>query len=91
MTPDMSVWHGLSQKMVFKEFSAYFDCPTSTTTELTVAARFSGGEGIVLKLKPKYKKDTVMMLDVSHFSNYPDGMLPHSSCRFLVIELSGLL
>ena len=72
------VWHGLSQKMVFKTFGTlYFDSPTSTTTAVSVAQGFSGsdGKGVILKLKSKYKGDFgAVMLDVGPFSDFTDGM-----------------
>lgn len=75
MKPKDTVWHGLSQKMVFKEFSTYFDCPTSTTTQVQVAANFAeDGGGIVLKLKSRHADNPCIALDVSHFSAYQEGL-----------------
>ena len=69
------VWHGLSKKMVFENFATYyFDCPTSTTTNMSVAAaRFtSQGQGIILELQSKYKDHCAVLLDVSPFSRFPE-------------------
>ena len=76
MDPGVTVWHGLSEKMVFKGFSAYFDCPTSTTTEKIVAsATFAGdGRGIVLGLTSRQKESPYIALDVTPFSRFPGGL-----------------
>ena len=76
MDPNVTVWHGLSEKMVFKGFSAYFDCPTSTTTEKIVAsATFAGGGmGIVLGLKLRDTESPCIALDVTRFSRFPSGL-----------------
>ena len=69
------VWHGLSKKLVFASFAAYFDCPTSTTTQRNVAQTFSAssdGGGIILKLKSKFVSKCAFMLDVSTFSDFTD-------------------
>ena len=59
--------------MLFTDFATYFDCPTSTTTQKTVAQTFSGnGTGIILKLKSKYNQNCAFMLDVSLFSDFTD-------------------
>ena len=72
MTPKTVVWHGVSRKMKFESFAAYFECPTSTSTSKSVAQGFSGPDGMILKLKSKFKSSCSIMLDVSLFSNYPD-------------------
>ena len=72
MNSDTYVYHGLSHKMLFKDFSYYFAHPTSTTTEQSVAHTFSGHGGIILKLKSKYKRQQAFMLDVSKFSDFRD-------------------
>ena len=73
MSKDDVVWHGLSSKMLFGDFAAYFDCPTSTTTQRNVAQTFSGnGSGIILKLKSKHTVNCAYMLNVSLFSDFTD-------------------
>ena len=51
MTKSMTVFHGLNQKMKSEEFTAYFNQPISTTTDLVTAQQFSQGTGIILALK----------------------------------------
>ena len=63
---------GLSHKMLFTEFSTFFDTPTSTTASKAVAHTFSGSQGIILALKSKYKNDCPVMLNASLFSDYVD-------------------
>eukprot|EP01084_Bolivina_argentea_P302448 522035_1 len=73
MDPNQVVWHGVSSKMLFDNFAAYFDCPTSTTTQKSIAQAFSdNGNGIILKLKSKHNNNCAWMLDVSVFSDYTD-------------------
>lgn len=72
MTPSMVVWHGVSRKMRLKSFATYFECPTSTSTSRIVAGGFSGSNGVIFKLKSKFKNSCSVMLDVSTFSNYPE-------------------
>lgn len=56
----------------------YFDSPTSTTVDKRVAQAFTlQGEGIILQLKSKYNTNCATMLDVSRFSDYPEGMQIH--------------
>ena len=71
MTPKTVVWHGVSRRMKFESFATFFECPTSTSTEQEVAVKFSGSDGMILKLKSKFNRDCSTMLDVSTFSNYP--------------------
>ena len=71
MSPKTVVWHGVSHRMQFENFATFFECPTSTSTERLVAQGFSGSDGVILKLKSKYKNSCSVMLDVSAFSNYP--------------------
>ena len=76
LLPSTVVWHGLSQKMLFESFGCHFDCPTSTTTQQSVAQTFTGnGGGFILKLKSQYINNCATMLDVSTFSDFTDGML----------------
>eukprot|EP01083_Nonionella_stella_P318892 1167861_1 len=74
MEPNMRVFHGLSEVMMFERFTAYFHQPVSTTSEIDTALRFSRGTGIILEFRrggsnpsliPKY-------LDVSWMSIYPE-------------------
>eukprot|EP01084_Bolivina_argentea_P005745 10860_1 len=44
-------WHGLSLMMIINSFKPLFCAPISTTTEFSVAHRFSGGTGIVICLR----------------------------------------
>ena len=75
MDTNDTVWRGVSEKMFFTGFSAYFDCPTSTTTEMSVAAAtFAGhGRGIVLELASRQTDSPCRALDVTRFSRYPSG------------------
>ena len=43
---------GLSIKLCFTSFAPKFNAPFSTTVSVAVAARFSGSNGLILKLKP---------------------------------------
>ena len=72
MTPETVVWHGVKRRMTFESFASYFECPTSTSTSRVVARSFSGPDGMILKLKSKFKNSCSVMLDVSVFSNYPE-------------------
>ena len=76
MDPNVTVWHGLSEKMVFKGFSAYFDCPTSTTTEKIVAAATVAGDGrgMGVGLTSRQKESPYIALDVTPFSRFPGGL-----------------
>ena len=71
MSPKTVVWHGVSHRMLFENFATFFECPTSTSIERLVAQGFSGSDGVILKLKSKFKNSCSVMLDVSAFSNYP--------------------
>ena len=44
---------GLSHVMIFPQFQIRLCCPTSTTKEMEIAARFSGDEGIIVELATK--------------------------------------
>lgn len=70
MTPKTVVWHGVDHRMKFESFATYFESPTSTSMSQQVAQGFSGSNGMILKLKSKFKSSCSMMLDVSVFSNY---------------------
>ena len=72
MTRKEVVWHGVSRRMMFESFATYFECPTSTSTRQLVAEKFSGSDGVILRLKSKFKRRCSVMLDVSTFSNYPE-------------------
>ena len=72
MTSETVVWHGVTRKMKFDSFATYFECPTSTSTSRFIARGFSGPDGMILKLKSKFKESCSVMLDVSVFSNYPE-------------------
>ena len=72
MTSKTVVWQGVARQMKFESFAPYFECPTSTSTSRFVAENFSGWDGMILKLKSKFKNSCSVMLDVSVFSNYPE-------------------
>ena len=72
MEPKTFVWHGVSRRMHFESFATYFECPTSTSTSKEVARTFSGPDGMILKLKSKFKESCSVMLNVSVFSDYPE-------------------
>eukprot|EP01083_Nonionella_stella_P081885 225813_1 len=61
-------YHGLGTKFLFNSFSAIFEAPTSTSTDFSAARNMTGGNGIVLKLKAKYKNELNQSkcLDVEH-------------------------
>merc|ERR1719317_215976 len=50
MGHSLAVYHGLSIKLLFEKFTAYFNQPISTTTSYIVAHQFSKGLGVILKL-----------------------------------------
>ena len=45
---------GLNPKLLFKSLKQHFECPISTTTEISVAEQFCDGDGIILKLKAEF-------------------------------------
>eukprot|EP01084_Bolivina_argentea_P260821 440588_1 len=49
--PSDKFYHGLSVKLLFASFTPSFECPISTTIEISVAQQFASN-GIVLLLKP---------------------------------------
>ena len=53
-------YHGINIQLVFGDFIAYFNCPTSTTVSLSVAHSFASGveesRGIILKLSGRVKE-----------------------------------
>ena len=51
MKRDLTVYHGLSVILYFGQFTAYFNQPISTTTDLTTAHQFSQSKGVILALK----------------------------------------
>eukprot|EP01084_Bolivina_argentea_P249776 418285_1 len=66
------LYHGLSQKFLFNEFSTVYEIPTSTTGKISVAHGFAKDGGIVIQLAPKWKKEinSSKYLDVSIFSDF---------------------
>eukprot|EP01084_Bolivina_argentea_P172122 298177_1 len=46
----MVVFTGLTAKLLFGSLETHFECPLSTTTEISVANSFSNGIGIILEL-----------------------------------------
>eukprot|EP01084_Bolivina_argentea_P276941 472648_1 len=44
-------YRGISQEFLFKKFIARFHVPLSTTTDLSIAARFAGINGLMMELK----------------------------------------
>ena len=59
------VYHGLDKKFHFSEFKAKFFTPTSTTTEMSAAQIFAGGNGIIVELGQLESKGD--MYFVCHF------------------------
>ena len=62
---------GMSIRLLFGTFQPRFLAPFSTSTEHTIATKFSQGNGIVLKLAP-LEASTDYYLDVEVFSAFPD-------------------
>eukprot|EP01084_Bolivina_argentea_P195446 335280_1 len=61
---------GLKTKLLFNSLKQYFECPLSTTTDINVAHRFSGGtDGIILELRQADFK--TRYFDVSFLSEFP--------------------
>eukprot|EP01084_Bolivina_argentea_P011145 20824_1 len=77
METDLKVYHGLNKVMNFSQFTAYFNQPVSTTTELNTAVQFAAGAGIILTLKSgaEYFNDENKIpkyLPVSWLSRFPN-------------------
>eukprot|EP01083_Nonionella_stella_P129255 392124_1 len=73
MNETMSFYHGINTELVFADFTAYFNCPTSTTGQLSVAALFASDQGIILSLSGKIKGGgKAKFMNVSWFSDYPN-------------------
>eukprot|EP01084_Bolivina_argentea_P017255 32231_1 len=65
-----TVYTGLNQKLMFDSMLQHFECPLSTTMDLTVANQFAEGtSGIILQLKAANPK--TRCFDVSWLSTYP--------------------
>eukprot|EP01083_Nonionella_stella_P218432 783298_1 len=73
MNEKMSFYHGINTELVFANFIAYFNCPTSTTAQLSVASLFASDRGIILRLCGKIKGGgKTKFMNVSWFSDYPN-------------------
>eukprot|EP01084_Bolivina_argentea_P223308 377859_1 len=74
-TKDDTFYHGQNKQFLFTEFSTILEAPTSTTSDWKIAKqKFSGENGIVLKLtaKFKYELNNNKYLNVSSISEYND-------------------
>merc|ERR1712228_548762 len=76
MPLNMKVYHGLSQKFVFDQFTAfYLNQPVSTTPSFETATKFAAacGNCFILELKRSASNPQIIpkFLDVSWLSNYP--------------------
>ena len=79
-------YHGISAPLVFSGFLTFFSSPTSTSTQLPVAAIFANNDGIVLELG-KYE-DHVTFFDctwLSCFSNEDERLFIHGD-NYLKID-----
>eukprot|EP01083_Nonionella_stella_P301850 1037914_1 len=73
MDDRMSFYHGINTELMFADFTAYFNCPTSCTISLAVASLFASDDGIILKLSGRKSiKRRAIFMDVSWFSDYPN-------------------
>ena len=77
MRHNLTVYHGLSTVLHFGQFTAYFNQPISTTTDITTAHQFSQSTGIILALKTstnhKHSDNRIpKYLGVSWFSSFPN-------------------
>eukprot|EP01083_Nonionella_stella_P198056 727535_1 len=54
----VAYYHGLKGQFMFSSLKQDFNIPTSVTTDITVAERFSGVNGIVLQLKCQWEYDS---------------------------------
>ena len=71
MTRKKPLYHGISCKFLFSEFSTIFEMPTSLTTSQTIACNFATNNGIVLALKHAGQADDIsLVFDVSVISDF---------------------
>eukprot|EP01084_Bolivina_argentea_P054848 100567_1 len=71
MTQNKAFYHGIDTQLVFADFIAYFNSPTSTTISLSVASSFASSNGIILKLSGRIGvKTKTKYINVSWFSDY---------------------
>eukprot|EP01083_Nonionella_stella_P032771 89669_1 len=73
-------YHGISQLLIFSTFLSFYNAPTSTTTQCTVAAIFSGDKGAILQLKNGgYALKCFNCSWISTFANEDERlfMIPH--------------
>lgn len=71
MTCDQLFYHGISRRLLFEKFYAAFNCPISTTTEISVAKNFRQSlKGIILCVSCQSNQALISYLDVSWLSNF---------------------
>ena len=91
MGPNEEVYHGLSVKLHFRDFTAYFNQPISTTTDFGAARQF-GSDGIILTFKAVPDSDKVSKyLAVDWLSNFPhekEKLFYGSSIRFAIDNIT---
>eukprot|EP01084_Bolivina_argentea_P079035 143429_1 len=88
MEKNMVVYTGLNAKLLFDSLQTHFECPISTTTEISVAQLFSDGDGIMLTLKranPKTRFFDVSQL--SQFSHEEERLFTGASLRICDIYI----
>merc|ERR1712228_174485 len=72
-SPDkgFTVYTGMSCELLFDSFRPHFDSFISTTVDRSVAHRFSGGNGMILKLRST-QLSWHRYFDVEFLSNFPE-------------------
>eukprot|EP01083_Nonionella_stella_P080509 221309_1 len=69
----MILYHGMSIKLSFPTLHCFFDAPTSTTSDSSVAQRFCDGNGIVLKFESSESSKYIRTLDMGLFSCFEES------------------
>eukprot|EP01084_Bolivina_argentea_P104392 186924_1 len=73
---DITVYHGVSEKMQFSCLDTRFNGPTSTTTDFAVAVNFCGNTGMILQLQTDhfwaYKENNFAYFDCHWLSDFPN-------------------
>lgn len=91
-----TLFHGISEQMLFNDASAYFYSPTSTTIDPVVAHYFSTNDGIIIKIDSTNNR----CLDCSWLSNFEyekeylfmDGYIDNGNYQYEAkLRISGLI
>eukprot|EP01083_Nonionella_stella_P087501 243483_1 len=91
MDEKMVVYTGLATRLMFNSMKQHFECPLSTTVDISVAHQFAeGNRGIILKLKRANNKTRYFnVCKLSHFNSEDERLFMGPSLQIVDIIIAG--